>query len=89
MKIGTEENISEPQAPNILTDISSDLAAISAAIAAALAGIPTPPSIPMGGAFSLDALLNALVNTAVFGRRPRKQCSRRHRASSPGCSGGF
>ena len=65
MRIATEEKIKEPQAPNIITDISADVAAMLAAITADLAGATPPPASPMGGAFSLSALVAALVNAVV------------------------
>lgn len=66
MKIGTEEQIKDPMPPNLTADISAAVNSMMAAIAADLAGIPAPPSVPMGGTFSPAALLTALMNAATW-----------------------
>jgi hypothetical protein len=46
--------------PSIVSDVSAAVAKIAADVAANLAGIPPPPAIPSGGAFSPAAILAAL-----------------------------
>ena len=66
LRVTTEERIFDPQPPNIVSDITAAVSKIAADVAANLGGIPPPPSIPMGGAFSVSAILDALEKAAEW-----------------------
>jgi Zinc dependent phospholipase C len=66
LRISTEEKIQEPRPPDILGDISQAVQQLWQDVQNDLAGIPPPPSIPSGGSFSLEALLEAIKSAAEW-----------------------
>ena len=60
LRVATEETVQDPRPPNIASDISAAANKIAVDIAASLAGIPPPPALPNGGAFSVSAIVDAL-----------------------------
>jgi hypothetical protein len=60
LRITTEETIVDPQPPSITQDISAAINQLASDVAAALSGLPAPPALPNGGAFSVSAILDAL-----------------------------
>jgi hypothetical protein len=66
MKVGTEEKIQPPQPPNIVADVTAAVQQVLNKVAADLAGIPAPPPLPNGGAFSPAAILDALIAAAEW-----------------------
>ena len=66
LRVTTQERIFDPKPPNIVSDISAAIAKIGADLTANLGGVPPPPSIPMGGAFSLSAILDAIEKAAEW-----------------------
>jgi hypothetical protein len=60
LRIITEETIVDPQPPTITEDISAAINQLASDIAAGLSGLPAPPALPTGGAFSVSAILDAL-----------------------------
>jgi hypothetical protein len=60
LRLTTEEGIEDPQPPSITTDISAAINKLASDITAGLGGVPPPPALPSGGAFSPSAILDAL-----------------------------
>jgi hypothetical protein len=66
LKIGTEEKIKEPQAPNIVQDISNVIQQMANDINKDLGSIPPIPSFNTSGSFSLDSLADAVMKAAQW-----------------------
>jgi hypothetical protein len=66
LRLTTEEKIQEPRPPDLASDISMIVQQVSAAIDNALAGIPAPPSVPLGGNVSVSSIIDALIKTAEW-----------------------
>jgi len=66
MRVTTEESILPPKPPDILTDISDAVQKILDDVANDLGAIPPFPTPSTSGGFSLDAILDALINAAEW-----------------------
>ena len=66
MRIATEEKIQAPKSPDVRGDISAAAQNIFDDAAADLGGIPAPPPLPSGPAFSPESLLEAIKSAAQW-----------------------
>lgn len=66
LKMATEENIKEPQPPDILGDISAAVDQLIQDLQNNLNSFPPPPSISTGGSFSWDSLWDAIKKIAEW-----------------------
>ncbi len=67
LKVATEDDIKEPQFPNIASDISQALQRFLNDLLNNLQNLLRPPSIPsLDGSFSWDALWDAIVNAVEY-----------------------
>lgn len=64
MKISTEDNLTEPQPPDILSDITHDLDKLLDDLQNDLGSFPPVPSLSTSGSFSWDAMWDAIKNAA-------------------------
>lgn len=66
LKVSTEDNVSPLEPPDLIGDLEAIASQVWASVEAALQSIPSPPPIPSGTNFSIDAALDALAKFATW-----------------------